>query len=145
MRIELFYSYLVVFLLLMGGCSNLEKAKEVRVIGQLKPPEEGQYHMYAYFNFPNGFPSESEMEKTEDENLQCQYEVYETMNEKLQLEKLHVFGVRKKEHVQEQIEVLNIDKFPTFIVLDNTGVLLQTSDMSEVDAFLRHIPSIEDR
>jgi thioredoxin-related protein len=140
--------FLVFSLFLLSGCSfgeNLDKMNELKVVGQLKPSEENQYHMYTYFDFPDGrILAESEREKTEDENLQYQYEVYDTMNVKLQLEKLHTFGVRKKEHAQEEIEVLNIDTFPTFILLDNTGVLLQTSDMDEVDDYLRLIPSIEE-
>ncbi|MGO4888014.1 hypothetical protein ACJ2A9_09675 [Anaerobacillus sp. MEB173] len=54
--------------------------------------------------------------------------------------KVHQFGVRNANENPEQIDFLNIEEFPTFVILDNTGIVLLSTDMDETADFYKHSP-----
>jgi hypothetical protein len=94
--------------------------------------------MFVYFDFPNGeFPVSPSERGEVVQSFEKQYEIYDTMNEKLALEKLEIFGVRNSK--VKDVEVLQIKEFPTFVVLYKNGVVLQTTDMEEIKEFLIQI------
>ncbi|WP_216827348.1 hypothetical protein [Alkalihalobacterium elongatum] len=132
----------ILFSLLLIGCSfGKYEAKKIDTITQLKPTEEDQYHMFVFFDFPHHeVPDPSWLEEV-DEYLQMQYEIYEKMMPILNADlKTDLFGVRNASENQEQIDFLNINEFPTCIILDNTGIVLATTDMYEAAEFLRMLP-----
>jgi hypothetical protein len=125
---------IVILFFVLSGCSS-----EKEIITDLKPTKEDNYSMFVYFNFPNGeFPVSPSERGEVEKGFEYQYEIYDTMNEKLALEKLEIFGVRNSK--VKDVQVFKIKEFPTFIVFDKNGVVLQTTDMEEIKKFLIQIP-----
>lgn len=60
------------------------------------------------------------------------------MNVELALNKLEIFGVKNSK--VKDVKTLQIKEFPTFVVFDKNGVVLQTTDMEEIKKFLIQIP-----
>jgi len=121
--------YLVLIMLcfvLIIGCSSEEK-----IIDEMKPEQNSElpYNLFAYFE---EFPGEGEVSK--DPNFQKQIQIYNSMNKVIPIEKINNFSVQNSK--SNHIKVFNIEDFPTFIILDKTGVVLQTNDIGEVKEFL---------
>jgi hypothetical protein len=135
-----YFILFIVCLSLLIGCSNLDKAKEVRVIGQMKPDEENQYHLYSFWS---AIPHENWEETETDEDLRRQFELYFSFD--VPVGKLHLISYPSPESdkFNEYVEVLDLDEFPTFIILDNGGVVLRTTDKNELLEFINTLPDIE--
>ncbi|MGO4889005.1 hypothetical protein ACJ2A9_14720 [Anaerobacillus sp. MEB173] len=141
-----FITIILLLSLLLTGCSfGEDEAKRIDTISQLKPKEEGQYHMFVFFDFPdnNVVPPEPTARGNVDEYLQRQYDVHDTMMVTMNpAMKVHQFGVRNANENPEQIDFLNIEEFPTFVILDNTGIVLLSTDMDETAEFLQTLPDL---
>ena len=136
---------LLIVSLLLLGCSNSEyESKKLGTMSELKPREDGQYHMYVFFDFPNDetLVEPSKQGEVVDEYLQRQYDIYNTMMTMNPVTKVNRFGVKNAQNVPEQVDALNIKDFPTFVILDNTGIVLISTDMDETAEFLQTLPDI---
>ena len=131
---------LLVCFSLLAGCSNLEKAKEIRVLGQMKPDHESHHHLYAFWSV---IPDENWEETETDEELRRQFELYFSFD--VPVGKLSVisFLFADSGHFKDYVEVLDIEEFPTFIILDYEGIVLRTTDVTELLDFIHTLPDTE--
>ncbi|MDT8862112.1 hypothetical protein N0O92_18025 [Alkalihalobacillus sp. MEB130] len=135
-----YFILFIVCISLLIGCSNLDKAKEVRVIGQMKPDEENQYHLYSFWS---AFPKENWEEEVIDKDLRRQFELYFSFD--VPVGKLHLVSYPgpDTDKFKEYVEVLDLDEYPTFIILDHEGIVLRTTDVNELLDFIHALPDIE--
>lgn len=120
----LFLILMVISISLFSGCAfgdDPERLKEKTIEG-MKPTVKGKYTVYAYFEKipPNTTTTE-------------QAKVYKSMNEKIPLEKVETLSIMDI----EDSNIFNIERFPTFIVVDKTGVVLQTTDIDKLVDFIK--------
>ncbi|WP_332634685.1 hypothetical protein [Halalkalibacter flavus] len=135
--------YFILFIVcipLLIGCSNLDKAKEVRVIGQMKPDEENQYHLYSFWS---AIPQKNWKEEETNNDLRRQFELYFSFN--VPVGKLHLVSYPSpdSDKFNDYVEVLDLNEFPTFIILDNEGIVLRTTNVNELLEFINALPDIE--
>ncbi|GAE26936.1 hypothetical protein JCM9140_3045 [Halalkalibacter wakoensis JCM 9140] len=122
------------------GCSNLDKAKEVRVIGQMKLDEEKQYHLYSFWS---EIPQENWEEEETNNDLRRQFELYSSFH--VPVGKLHLLSYPSPESdaFHDYVQVLDLNEFPTFIMLDHEGIVLRTTNVDELLEFINALPDIE--
>ncbi|WP_158235025.1 hypothetical protein, partial [Pseudomonas sp. 2822-17] len=100
----------------VGCVTESDEVKRTNSISELKPSEDNQFNVVAFFE---SIPSEG------NEN-----EVYEMAAANMPLNKIHSYYLFQSN--SEHVDNLNISDFPTFLVLDSSGVNLQTSDINEL-------------
>ncbi|RXI96578.1 hypothetical protein DS745_23020 [Anaerobacillus alkaliphilus] len=129
---------ILAFVFIVTACSpgvNLDKMNENTVINKMKAEGENQYHLYTFWiEFPSTYREDTDMtdelgEKSEIHSNTFDYSMVNT-------EVIRLISFQKKEHAKEYIKALNIDEFPTFIVLDNKGIILRTTNVNEINEFL---------
>ncbi len=106
-------------------------------MGQLKPDEENQYYFYSFWS---AVPSE-DWETTEtNEELRREFETYFSFD--APVGKLHLYSYLfpSSSKFNDYVEVLGIDEFPTFVILDSEGVVLKTTDVQELLDFINDLP-----
>lgn len=105
---------------ILTACSfgdNLAKMSENRMLSKMKAEEENQYHLYSFWT-----------EVTEIDNA-FDYSRVDT-------NVVRLLSFHQKEYAKEYIQLLEIKEFPTFIVLDNEGIVLRTTNVNEINEFL---------
>ena len=115
--------------LVVGCVTDSDEVKRTNSISVLKPSEDNQFNVVSFFE---KFPSE------ENEN-----EVYEMAADNMPLNKLHSIYIFQSN--SEHVDNLNISDFPTFLVLDRSGVNLRTSDINELVEYLDSLPEKKDK
>ncbi len=108
-------------------------------MGQMKPDEENHYHLYSFWS---ALPSENWEETETNEDLRREFETYFSFN--VPVGKLHLYSYLfpDSSKFDDYVEVLGINEFPTFVILDNEGVVLKTNDANELIAFIDDLPDI---
>ncbi|WP_216830403.1 hypothetical protein [Alkalihalobacterium elongatum] len=131
---------LTVCLSLLIGCSNYEQVKEIAFIGQMTPDEEQHYHLYSFWS---AIPPEDWEENETDDQLRRQFDLYSSFN--VPVGKLHLISYPSPEsnEFDEYVEVLGIQNFPTFVILDHEGIVLKTTDVNELLEFIDGLPFID--
>ncbi|WP_349409979.1 hypothetical protein [Pseudalkalibacillus sp. SCS-8] len=122
-----YLSMIFICIALLTGCAfgdNPEKLKEQTIEG-MKPSVKGKYAVYAYYKQLPPNPADTE-----------QVKIYYSMDERIPLEKVETLSVVSISN--EDLNLFNIEKSPSFIVVDKTGIVLQTTDIDKVIDFLKN-------
>ncbi|MFN7249899.1 MAG: hypothetical protein ACK4M9_03820 [Anaerobacillus sp.] len=112
---------IITIMLLLTACSfgdNLSNMRENRMLSKMKAEDENQFHLYSFWT-----------EGTETEFDTFDYSRVDT-------NVFRLLSFHQKENAKEYIESLEIREFPTFIVLDNKGIVLRTTSVNEINDFL---------
>ncbi|MBU8905247.1 hypothetical protein [Desertibacillus haloalkaliphilus] len=129
---------MVAFIVIGTGCSfgdNLDEMNKNRVLSEMKAEREDQYHLYTFWT---SFPTENWEEADIDDELKNEFEAYHTID--YSKADLRHISFKQKESAGEYINGLDINEFPTFIVLDHEGIILRTTDVNQINEFLKEIP-----
>ncbi len=111
---------MVSFFLILTACSfgdNLGNMNENRAISKMKAEAENQYHLFTFWS----------------EESQTYLETFDYSN--VDLNTVRLIASYQQEH--EFVKALKINEFPTFIVLDHQGIVLRTTDVNEINEFLK--------
>lgn len=111
---------IVISITLLSGCSFGEDPdRKEKLIEGMEPTIKGHFSVYAYYeHLPPKSPE--------------QVKVYDSMKVIESFETVETLSVSNG-----SFDIFNIEKFPTFIVVDKTGIVLQTTELDKVVAFIK--------
>ncbi|OIJ09151.1 hypothetical protein BKP35_17280 [Anaerobacillus arseniciselenatis] len=106
---------ILTFMLILTACSFGDNMNENKIISNMKAEEENQYHIYSFWTDVT--------------------EIGDFDYSRVDLTVVRLIAAHKSEH--EYAKALKINEFPTFIVLDNEGIVLRTTNVNEMNEFLK--------
>ncbi|MCP8617942.1 hypothetical protein [Salirhabdus salicampi] len=116
------HPFLILFmsLFLVVGCTESSKSEG----GMMNVPEEGNYHFKAFI----------------DKDIETQYQqmrnVVSELNESTDINLTETAVLNRSEAILEKYGHL-IDDFPTYILIDHSGIVVNTSDADEIVNFMK--------
>jgi hypothetical protein len=129
--------YLILILLslsLIVGCESGETMTEVDVeklelLREVKPnsSDDKEYNLYVLFEFYDGSLDAEEINEGER-----QRDKYDELQDKIEMENINQLTLKTNASNSDELEILGIHELPTFLVLDELGIVLQSTDLDEV-------------
>jgi hypothetical protein len=109
---------ILTFMMILTACSfsdNVTKMDENKMTSKMKAEAENQYHIYSFWT-----------EVTEIGHFDYS---------RVDMNIVRLIAVYSSDH--EYAKALEINEFPTFVVLDNDGIVLRTTNVNEINEFLK--------
>ncbi|SDI25013.1 hypothetical protein SAMN05192534_12811 [Alteribacillus persepolensis] len=118
----------------IAGCESEkttteEEAETLKLLREVKPNAEDdrQYNLFVLAEF-----YDSSLDSEQVREGVRQREEYKKLHDKLKLDHLNEITLKTNALNSEEAELLEVEEFPAYIVLDESGVTLQTSEVDEV-------------
>ncbi|MCK0473241.1 hypothetical protein [Halalkalibacter sp. APA_J-10(15)] len=129
--------YLILMLLSLGlivGCESgdtmtKEDVKKLELLREVKPSmgDDKEYNLYAFFEFYDG-----SLDSEEISEGARQRDKYDELQKTLEMDNVNQLTLKTNSLNSEEKEILGIKELPTFLVLDESGIVLQSTDLDEV-------------
>ena len=113
-----YFLFLPFFLVLLAGCTDSPENEG----GMLNVPEEGSFHFQAFIE---DLPKEGETDAE-----------YERMREVASRSSVKEASIHTETEATIEEYGHLIDDFPTYILIDHSGIVVNTSDIEEVVEFM---------
>lgn len=112
-----------------GDTMTNEDVKKLELFRGVKPSmgDDKEYNLYAFFEFYDG----SSDAEAISEGVR-QRDKYDELQETLEMDNVNQLTIKTNSLNSEEIEILGIKKLPTFLVLDESRIVFQSTDLDEV-------------
>ncbi|WP_018922722.1 hypothetical protein [Salsuginibacillus kocurii] len=134
-----FLILMMLSLTLIVGCESEETMGEedverIDLLRDMKPEmgDDKEYNLYALFEFYDGSFDSDEVSKGAKER-----DKLDLLHEKIELDDVNQMTFKSNTAGSQEEELLGIEETPTFIVLDESGIVLETTDLDEVTDFIK--------
>ncbi len=111
-----------------------EDVERIDLLRDMKPEmgDDKEYNLYALFEFYDGSFDSDEVSKGAKER-----DKLDLLHEKIELDDVNQMTFKSNTAGSQEEELLGIEETPTFIVLDESGIVLETTDLDEVTDFIK--------
>ena len=133
-----YFILLLLSVALIAGCKSGDSKTEEDIVKsdllrEVKPniDDDKEYNLYALFEFYDGSLDANEIREGAK-----QRDKYVELLEKIEKEHVNQLIFKTNSSDSDEIEILGIRELPTFLVLDESGIVLQSTDLNEVVALI---------